>query len=228
MVMEDDTEATGDEIERHLIASALAALYWYPDRPEKAGIILPDLPEVRGDDQRLVETQSAFIKFAQTDAATVFYAMEQWGREKGWSRTDLLALMRYISRMERKDKVQKWVNEIGGSTRFKWPGHPIVRSPDGQLLPRGLAPLPREILFDQRLSDTAVRLYGVILSYAEQEEDGVWRATVPVPRLIQHLKLTEPTLRHHMKQLEKHGYVRDIGQKHGGNNPNTYEITVEP
>ncbi len=227
MVMEDDTETTDDENERHLVASALSALFW-PDSPENAGVSVPGLPEAQGDDQRLVETQSAFIKFAQADAASVFYAMEQWGREKGWSRTDLLALMRYIGRVQRNDRVQKWVNEIGGSTRFKWPGHPIVRSPDGQLLPKGLAPMPREILFDQRLSATAVRLYGIILSYAGQEEDGVWRATVPVPRLIQHLKLTEPTLRHHMKQLEKHGYVRDIGQKHGGNNPNTYEIKVGP
>ena len=204
---------------------ALMVAYWWPDRLEEVVSGLPDLPEIAQNDSRLVEVQDALAEFlAQSDTAAIYQAFTRWGNAKGWPIADLLALLRHLGRLRRHSRLEEWRDEIGGSKHFLWPGHPIMRTGDGQLIPRGLTSIPRAVLFDHELSDTAVRIYGILMTYAIPATNGTWRATVPIPRLLQHFSFTEPTLRAHMARLEARGYVEDIGQQHGGNRPNTYVL----
>ncbi len=211
------------------IERALSTAYWWPDQLGEVVSGLPELPHIAENDDRLQEVQNALADcLLIADPFTIYQTLARWGAEKGWPSKDLLALLRHLGRRRRRPAHKEWEDEIGGSKRFLWPGHRTMRTSDGQLVPKGLTSIPRAVLFDSNLSDTAVRIYGVLLTYAIPATDGTWRATISIPRLLQHFSFTEPTLRTHMGGLEAHGYVEDIGQQHGGDRPNTYVLTPTP
>jgi hypothetical protein len=83
------------------------------------------------------------------------------------------------------------------------------------------AVVPEWVLFHEGLSDQAVRLYGVLRRYADQEQSEAWPS---IPTLAKRMKRSDRSVQRAMKELLEHDAIVLVRRPDGARSTNTYMV----